>query len=397
MKKKKKPTKKQIRHEQSKRQQRQHRRSRQATLRHEDRLYREIQPLASHYNLEDEDEFIRFATDAMIGSGDFFEEPEFEGLEFDPADAYSTLLLMFNTYVPIPERFETLSEDERQEFIADASTYALSEFITPELQKDFLEALGQYRRRLRREGQHDKLAIASATELLLRNDTRPEIWATCGLLYRIYQETIDIATELEDRKASALELAQALQPDVEDIYDLEEGTPAYEAFWNAVRDDPELFDYVQNWQSMTLDLMDLSVQHDAELALELFDEEELDQFLDALPEGLEADGIPLEKLGDWLEADETRQQAVRARSLPELIRQQFSQERFDELVDDLHAIAEAEKGNPRLMQRARALHIDFCAEGPYWQNPAFIRFLFSALVDYTSEEEYDEEDDEDEA
>lgn len=230
-------------------------------------MWRDLQPLTIQYDLDDAEDFEHFAADVMCKAVALHNEPEFEDWKFDPADAAVLLTSTFATYVPPPEELEKLPFDEQQDLITEASIQAILHFITPNMQQDLLNTLGRCRRRLKREGQTDKAAMAAATEWLLRSDHRPEIWSTCGIFYHMLWEAIEQATRLDREKEKALKLAQAIQPDVETEYDLVEGTPAYQAFWEAVQANPELSHFMERQAKATVQFSAAESTLDAELAL----------------------------------------------------------------------------------------------------------------------------------
>ncbi len=372
---------------------------RQTAKQREAQLLQEMAPLTSGRDMNQEEEFLQFATQVMIDAAALYDEPEFEDMLLEPADSLYTLLSMYGLFVPPPERLEQLSEEEQEDFTSEASIRALAEFVTPELQKDVLAALEQCRRRLEGEEHKDKLAQAAATEFLLRGDDRAEIWATCGLLHRMLESSLELAHQMEDEKDKVLALAQAIQPDIKDIYDLEEGTPAYEAFWTAVDNNPELADYVSSALDIQQDIgMSLYSDIDGDLAEELFDPDELSKFFEGLSEGLKAHGLLIEApdqtpIMDTL--DSVTRRAFAAEYLPQLVKTQFPPERFQELLKDLQEIGQEEQDFDIIIPRARALYATLSDPNiPYWENGALAHFLGNAAISHMSyRDEWDEDED----
>jgi hypothetical protein len=389
----KKPTKKQVRKQQAKLQRKQKQISRrQASLRAKDELWHEMRPLLVLYDVRDptEDEWIDFATHVMHDATALYDEPEFEGLLFQPAEAMYMLLREFDAHVPPPDELEKLPEAEQSDLMTEASIHAIVEFVSPELQRDVLSALGECRQRLKRAKQSEKLALAAAVEMLLRDDAQPVIWATCGIFHQALQASLKAANEFEEAKEKALKAAQAIQPDVKEIYDLEEGSPADLAFWEAVDKTPGLDDYLDAWMDIEEEAMSEREELDADLAGQLFEPAELDEILEGLVADLKAQSVDLSEFSDEGQAAET----IVAR-LPEFLKGHISAERFQQLVDDLDELIEqAEENDPKL-RRAEDLHLALSdAEIPYWQNGALQQFVFDALVARILEnaEELDDED-----
>ena len=148
-------------------------------------LLKELEPRSQGYNLDDDDQFIEFASQVMLDSAVLYDEPEFHDLAFDPAEAMLAELGSFNATVPAPEKLEQMPEEEHQAVLEDAQVRAVSGLVTPGLQRALLKRFKQCRQRLKRERKTDQLALASATEMVLRNDSRSIIWATCGILHRV--------------------------------------------------------------------------------------------------------------------------------------------------------------------------------------------------------------------
>ncbi len=401
MKKKSKPTKKQVRHEQAKRRRSEsQRRRRQETRKVEEQLWREMQPLLEGYDLDDKEEWFVFATRAMLDSARLCDEPEFEGLAVNPADALQASVTMHTLYVPAPEELARMSDEERKDVTSEADINTVAKLVNPALQRDVLNRFGQCRRRLKRAGQTDTLSLAAAVELLLRMDTRAEIWGTCGILHVALQRALSKASALEKEEAGALRLAQAFQPDVETVFDLEAETPAYTAFWEAVGTNTELADYVRRQMELTDDSWDIQQKLDGELALAIFDPEEIEGFSSDVAAAMrgghiEEDQSESRVQNDALDSIEQR--------LPELIRTRFSPERFSELLQDLENVIEDQDSLPTIALRARLLHGQFSnAAVPYWENGAFGQFLLGVLLSPVwmeeGEEAFDDDgDDDDEA
>jgi len=392
----KKPTKQQARKQQIKRRKSQERLSRrQASLRAEDELWHQMRPLLVLYDMHDatEDGWIEFAVHVMHDCTALYDEPEFEGLLFHPAEAMYEMLREFDARVPPPDELEQLPEAERSDVLTDASIRVIAKFISPEFQRAVLNALMNCRQRLKRAKQAEKLALAAAVERLLRDDDRPVIWATCGIFHQALQASVEAANEFEGAKEKALKAAQAIQPDVTDVSDLEEGSPADLAFWEAVDETAGLEDYLEAWMDIEEEAMAEREELDAELASQLFDPAELEELLDELVADLKAQGIDLsEPSGEEREA-----QTVVAR-LPELLKARLTVERYQQLLTDLDELveeADEDEDDPR-MQRAQVLQAALHdAEIPYWQNGALQQFLFDAFLARVLEatEELDDEDD----
>jgi len=96
----KKSTNKQTRRKQDQRRRREaERKHRQAAELAEAQLWRELEPRSQGYNLDDDDQFIEFASQVMLDSAVLHDEPEFHDLAFDPAEAMLAELGSFNATV----------------------------------------------------------------------------------------------------------------------------------------------------------------------------------------------------------------------------------------------------------------------------------------------------------
>lgn len=392
----KKPTKKQVRSQQAKRQRKQQQTSRrQAELRAQDELWHDMRPLLIEHNLRavTDDAWAEFAATVMHDSVALYEEPEFSGLRFHPAEVFYAVMDAFNVNVPPPHEFDKLSEDEQSEYQTEAYIHVIAEFVSPEFRRAVLSGLGDCRKRLKREKRIETLALAAAVEMILRGDQEPLIWGTCGLFFRALQASLDQAMAFEAAREEALKAAQALQPDLVDESELEEGSPADDAFWAVVDQTPGLDEYLEARWELEEEHVDEQSELDADLAYELFDPSEWEAFLDGLVKHLQAQGVDLF-------ADEDSPPTARSavEMLPEFVRTHISPERFEQFVSDLGSFIEEEDEDDELVRRAESLRDELAVgQTPYWQNAAFQQFLFGALVAFVlaeSEESAGDDDDE---
>jgi hypothetical protein len=390
VKKQSKSAKKKTRREQDKRRRREaERKHRQAAEQAEAQLWQELQPRAQGYNLEDDDEFIEFASHVMHDSADLYDEPEFKSIVFDPADAMLVELGSFNATVPAPEKLEQLSDEEHQAIVEDAQVRAVAQLVTPKLQRDVLKVFKQCRQRLQRERKTDQLALASATEMLLRNDARPIIWATCGVLHKAFSEALDQAFELQKAEEEALKAAKAIQPDIEQTQDLEEGTPAYAAFWDAADKTPGLVEYLERAEELESTLFEAQRKLNAELTKELFDPEEIEELVYALSDSIHEQGVDLDA------TDQKRGGLPIAEStFSDVLKDKISPERFQEILRDLDSIIEAGDEMDEVVQRARVVRDDLTeSKLPHWENFAFQRLCLDGMVaDVLGSEDEDDEE-----
>ncbi|MBN1888967.1 MAG: hypothetical protein JW850_13315 [Thermoflexales bacterium] len=385
---KKKPTRKQVRQKPSQDRRRESQHRRQSSSWPEEQLWRDMEPLASQFDLDDEEDWSKFASHVMHTATQLYDEPDFDDLIFEPADALYALTIEFNRHVPPPEELEQMDEDERGDSISEAFIHAVASFVTPELQRAVLSALSRCRRRLKHEGQKDRLALAAAVESFLRSESNPHIWGTCGLLGATLSEAIDEAYAFEESKQAALDLAQAIQADVEDIYDLQEDSAAYQAFWKAVRDTPGLEEYMERQQELEDAEDEEAYQLDSELADALLDPEETDEFLTGLVERLKSMGIDLESpdMGTNVE------QSLVSTQISSLVQTIFSPERFQEMLSDLETMIEEEDEADLVAHRAQELYDELSTdEVSYWKNPFLAQFLFNAAISFLLGDAHDEE------
>jgi hypothetical protein len=262
---------------------------RQTELQARDQLLHEAQPLMTQYDLrsDNQEEWTKFASQVMLDSTALYDEIEFRDMVFDPAEVIYTVTRQFSASVPPPEELDKLPPAEREDIVSEAYIHSAAEFVQPELVRVILDELVNCRKRLKREKRTDQLALAATTEMLLRSDSRPVIWGTCGILQKMLRNALEEAFAFEEAREEALKAAQIIQPDVTDVYDLEEGSPADLAFWEVVDKTPDLADYLD--RQLELEDQELEMQHqlDGELAADLFDPEELHEFLTGLVEDLE--------------------------------------------------------------------------------------------------------------
>jgi hypothetical protein len=366
----------------------------------EEQLWREMQPFSAQFDLEtnDHDEQIAFASHIMIESAALYDEPEFHDLDFPftPAEAMYAMVSTFNVRVPPPDELERLPEEERNDALSEARVYAIAEFIEPRFQKDLLKAFARCRQRLAREKRPDPLAKAAAAEWVLRGDTRPEIWATCGILHRAFRNTLEQAFAFQRAADEALAAAQAIQPSVTEVEELEPGSPADKAFRKAASKTPGLLEYLDRQAELELERIETLRENEGELAIELFDPEEVDQLFEAMVACIQAPGADLAQPGH--RAVGRDESLALTQQLSEALKAVFPPERFQEMMDDLQGIIEDGDPSDPVVQTALMLHDPLSDKSqPYWENPAFIQFCLGAVLesalgaqDELTDEEFDE-------
>ena len=372
---------------------------RQTELQARDQLLHEAQPLMTQYDLrsDNQEEWTKFASQVMFDSTALYGEIEFHDMVFDPAEVIYTVTHQFSASVPSPEELDKLPQAEREDIVSEAYIHSAAEFVQPELVRAILDELVDCRKRLKREKRTDQLALAAATEMLLRSDSRPVIWGTCGILQKMLRNALEEAFAFEEAREEALKAAQIIQPDVTDVYDLEEGSPADLAFWEVVDKTPDLEDYLDRQSELEDQELEMQHQLDGELAADLFDPEELHEFLTGLVEDLEAHRV--EPISDrpLMPSEESAANQALMERLPEFIKATFAPERFEELIETLDEIIEkGDEADPKI-QRAEELSDALADDSvPYWENPALAQFIFNALVASVLEEadSFEDEDDE---
>ena len=377
MKKQSKSIQKQARREQDRRRHREaERKHRQAAEQAEVQLWNELDPLAQGYDLDDDDGFIEFASQMMHDSAGLFEEPEFHDLAFDPAEVMLLEMGSFNATVPAPEKLEQLPEEEHQGLLEDAQVRAVSRLVTPGFQRNLLTRFKQCRQRLRRERKAKQLALASATEMLLRNDSRPIIWATCGMLHMAFGAALETAFEFQEAEVQALHAAQAIQPDIADVADLKEGTPAYRAFWEAAGKTSGLTEYLERIEEMSAIVFEMQRDLNIQLGVELFEPEEIENLVHALTASLKAQGVNLGSA-----RDERSKPPISESTLADVIKAKLPPERFRKITDDLDRLIEEGDEMDEIVQRARVLRDDFGeSDLPYWENHTVQQLCLDVMV-----------------
>ena len=371
---------------------------RQAELQARDQLLHEAQPLMTQYDLrsDNQEEWARFAARVMFDSTALYDEIEFHDMVFDPAEVIYIVTRQFGASVPPPEELDKLPQEEREDIVSEAYIKSAAEFVQPELVRAILDELVNCRQRLKREKRTDQLALAAATEMLLRSDSRPIIWGTCGILQKMFHNALEEAFAFEKAREDALRAAQAIQPDATDVDDLEEGSPADLAFWEVIDKTPDLADYLDHQLELEDEELEMRHQLDGELAADLFDPEELHEFLTDLVENMEAHDVEPISSSPLRPSEESEANQALER-LPESIKATFAPERFEELIDALdEMIEEGDEADPKI-QRAEELSDALADDSmPYWENPALAQFIFNALVASVLEEADSFEDDDDE-
>ncbi len=367
------------------------RKHRQAAEQAEAQLWQELQPLTQGYDMDDNDEFIEFASHIMHDSAELFEEPEFHDLAFDPAEAMLAELGSFNATVPDPEKLEQLPEEEHQGLLEDAQVRAVSRLVTPGFQRNVLRRFKQCRQRLKREGLAKRLALASATEMLLRNDSRPIIWATCGILHKAIGAALETAFEFQKAEEQALSAAQAIQADIADVADLEKDTPAYRAFWKAAGKTPGLTEYLERAEEMSATVFEMQRDLNVQLGLELFEPEEIEGLVHALAKSMKAQGVDLDD-----KRHKRSKPPISESTFADVIKAQLPPERFQEIMDDLDRMIEEGDDMDEMVQRARVVRDDFGeSDLPYWENHAVQQLCLDVMVADVFDSAEEGQDDED--
>ena len=392
MKKPSKSIKKQAHREQDRRRRKEaERKHRQAAEQAEVQLWKELEPLAQGYNMDDDDGFIKFASHVMHDSARLFKEPEFRDLAFDPAEAMLAELGSFNATVPAPEKLDQLPDEEHQAILEDAQVRAVSRLVTPRFQRALLNQFKACRQRLKRERKTNQLALASATEMLLRNDSRPIIWATCGILHEALSAALETAFEFQTAEEEALKAAQAIQPDITQVPDLEKDSPAYRAFWRAAGKTPGLTEYLEHFEELGVTVFEMQHDLNAQLGMELFEPEEIEDLVHTLTENMKAQGVDLDG-----KSHERSKTLVSESTFSDVIKAKLPPGRFQEIVDDLDSIIAEGDELDEIVQRARVLRDDFGeSDLPYWENHAFQQLCLDVMVADVLDSAEEGQDDED--
>ena len=203
---------------------------------------------------------------------------------------------------------------------------------------------------------------------------------------------LETAFEFQKAEEEALKFAQAIQPDITEAADLQEDSPAYRAFWEAAAKTPGLTEFLERAEELGATLFEAQHELNAELGIELFEPEEIEDLVVSLVENLKTQGVDL----GGERPDQSKSLIVES-TLSDVLKAQILPERFQELVDDLASIVEEGDEMDAVVRRAQILRDDLTGtDPPYWENPVFQQLCLDVMVaDVLGSAEEDEDDEAD--
>ena len=136
----------------------------------------------------------------LLDSADLADEPEFDEIIFDPAqavDAFSKAGEKLGLGPDNLEQFEALSPDERGDKHLEMLEMTAKELLTEEIRQDILARLDKLRLRLRHGfGKRKKVAKVAGLQLFLSGKEGKEMWFANGLVSALIHRSVTAGFEL---------------------------------------------------------------------------------------------------------------------------------------------------------------------------------------------------------
>lgn len=140
----------------------------------------------------DEEMFVTLLT----AGEDWLDEPEFQDIFASPFEA--TRIVEEITSEFGLDNVERLSEEELDDFRANAFAQMNERLLTDEIRLEIVDALGRFHRRLLRIGQKAKAAKVKVIRELLRSEEYRSFWPAVGLVFAIMLRSLRTGWELID-------------------------------------------------------------------------------------------------------------------------------------------------------------------------------------------------------
>ncbi len=149
----------------------------------------------------------------LIDTDDLADEPEMEGVLFDPMLATENLGKAAEKFGFSPEKMATLSQEKREEAQLEMLEECVKLLLTTEICQEILKRLDNLRLRLKKSGRKKETARLAALISFLREDKKHTSWPMIGLVQALVRRHIDLGFALVD-------VAVAAAPDGEDETDI---------------------------------------------------------------------------------------------------------------------------------------------------------------------------------
>jgi len=198
--------------------QKQRQQKRQDTLKHREKNLHQRSEQAYDEVLEDMlPLFSRFG-DLSTGSGpameklmlmllethDLADEPEMEGILFDPMLAAKAIGKVIEKMELSPGKLDFLSKEEREDAHLEMLEKSAKQLMTADLCQDILKRLDDLRLRLKRSGKKKDTAKVAVLLSFMREDKKRESWPMIGLVQALVQRHIKAGFDLMDVTMAAM-------------------------------------------------------------------------------------------------------------------------------------------------------------------------------------------------
>lgn len=330
----------------------------------------------------------------LADSADMVTEPEFNEIFAEP-------LVTVPTYVSVAEKFGfaspdelfDLPEEEQNDKKAEIVEETTRRLLTDELHQEILAALGELRRRLKKEDNLAEAARAAGLQLVLGDRKSKGLWPTLGLVQAIILRSLEAGFELV-----SITLDDEAAEDEDDDDSLAAlykklGDPALDdKLEQAIKKVPGLESYLGKqvdkiWQEGETALFD------GELNLGLFTEEELDAGAEIFNRVMNAEVDDPEAGPETAAAASVKERTQNLfNQLIAYLVELFTPERLEQLRARLKAVVEGEdypaQYSPYVKMMSEAMDEADAIE--HEKNS-----LFKALMGEMQTRPYDEADDDD--
>ena len=270
---------------------------------------------------------------AIVDSGHFLEEPEFEDIFIEPMLAAMTFVQSAEELGFTPEVMDKLPEQEQVDRQLDIIAKTGAKLIDDELYQKILEAVENLRRRLKKEKKQQQLAQITAVQMALSND-EPDSWPEIGLIHQLVGNSVAGGFEL----MSLSELIDSENIDADnlpsDLFERLSESKLAEKIDKVFTKIPGLGRFLSQ-ESDKIHEAGMTALRRGELALEIFSLEELETINAIFAESLEIDeDTPQEERSKRLKMHGPRL----IQNLGDHLEQLFTPDRLAQLRDHLTSL-----------------------------------------------------------
>ena len=141
----------------------------------------------------------------LVASGDLADEPELESIFVSPLDSAHTFAEVGEELGVDPASLAKLPDEEREEIQLQIMEGAIGRLLTDELREEILKALNDLRLRLKRAGKPKDAARAATLQAFLSEMRTSESWTMAGVVRAVFQRSMEAGFEIMEATVEDME------------------------------------------------------------------------------------------------------------------------------------------------------------------------------------------------